>query len=374
MAGLYIHIPFCRDACSYCDFHFSISLGQLEPMLQAIEMEIRQEKNYLKEEELKTIYLGGGTPSVLSARQFTRLFSAIKKNYTISGEAEITMEANPDDLTPDYLSFLREAGVNRLSIGIQSFHDDDLRLMKRRHDSKQSRECLENAYNAGFDNLNMDLIYGAPEMSNENWTKNLDITIQYKPAHLAAYHLTYEPGTVMDYRLKKNRIQPADENRSFDHYTILTEKMDLGGYQHYEISNFARPGRISKHNSGYWKGEKYLGVGPSAHSYNGRNRRWNISKNASYIKGTLKGLPVYEEESLQEKDRYHDYILTSLRTVWGLDLKYLEKEWGKEYCEHIMLRSAPYIKSGKISSIDDKLILSREGMFIADHIMKDLFI
>ncbi len=374
MAGLYIHIPFCREACTYCDFHFSISMGQMNSVLQAIEKEIITEQDFLGGEKLETIYFGGGTPSLMNRGQIDRIFQAIRENYKISEKAEITLEANPDDLNPSYLASLREAGINRLSIGVQSFCNEILKLMNRRHNSRQSRDCLENAYKAGFDNLNIDLIYGVPGMSNEKWEKTLEIMLDYLPAHLSAYHLTYEPGTVMDYHRKKNKVTPVDENRSFDHYSILAEQMEQSGYLHYEISNFARPGCISRHNSAYWKGEKYLGVGPSAHSFNGSNRRWNIAKNASYIKRISTGIPVHEEEILGEKERFHDYIMTSLRTIWGLDLEYLEKEWGKVYYEHIIKQSALYIQNGKISSTDDKLILTRQGMFIADHIIRELFL
>ncbi len=374
MAGLYIHIPFCRDACNYCDFHFSISLVQLEPMLEAIEKEIKAEKNFLEGEELDTIYLGGGTPSVMETEQVERIFKAIRKYFIVKEHAEITLEANPDDLNPVYLSSLRQTGINRLSIGIQSFHDGDLEFMKRGHDSRQSKACLEYARKAGFDNLNLDLIYGLPVLNNEKWMENLEIALKYRPTHLAAYHLTYEQGTVLDYRRRKGKIVPLDENRSLDHYNILCERMEKHGYQHYEISNFALPGFISKHNSAYWKGEKYLGIGPSAHSFNGNTRRWNISGNASYMKRIMEGNRVHEEEMPDNNSRFHDYLMTSLRTMWGVDIEHIRREWGEDYYRHILKHSAPYTKSGKISSVGGKLILTREGMFISDHIIRELFL
>ncbi|MFC2111841.1 radical SAM family heme chaperone HemW [Bacteroidota bacterium] len=374
MAGLYIHIPFCRDACTYCDFHFSISLNQLEPMLQAINKEIITERDYLEGEELETIYLGGGTPSLLTQKQIEKLFTTIRANYSVNEKAEITLEANPDDLDPGYLSSLRKSGINRLSIGIQSFFDEDLELMNRRHTSSQSKKCLESAYSEGFNNLNLDLIYGMPGMSIKKWQDNLKTALEFKPKHIAAYHLTYEPGTELDYRRSKNRVIPVDENRSYDHYSLLVEIMETSGYEHYEISNFALPGYFSKHNSAYWKGEKYLGIGPSAHSYNGLGRRWNIAKNASYIRGIKEGNSIYKGEFLEKKDRFHDYLMTSLRTSWGVDMLYLRKEWGDEYCEHILKQSVPYVQNGKIVLSGDKLILSTEGMFIADHILREMFI
>jgi len=374
MAGLYIHIPFCRDACTYCDFHFSISLKHFGPMLDAIEKEIKQEKEFLEGEELATIYLGGGTPSMLKPKELDRLFNTIKGNFSVNQEAEITLEANPDDLTPGYLTSLRQIGINRLSIGIQSFFDEDLEMMNRRHKSHQSKSCLEQAHKAGFNNINMDLIYGLPGMSNKKWKKNLDTAMNFEPAHVSAYHLGYESGTVLDYRRRKGKVQQVDEDISIEHFKILVECMEKNGYLHYEISNFALPGLISRHNTGYWKGKKYLGVGPSAHSFNGRTRRWNMSKNSSYMKGMDKGTDVYEEEILDNKTRLHDYLVTSLRTMWGTDMDYIRKEWGIEYHEHIYNHSAPYIKRGKIRDANGKLFLTRDGMLIADHIIQEIFI
>jgi len=374
MAGLYIHIPFCRDACTYCDFHFSISLKHLEPMMEAIGKEIEQEKDFLEGEELATIYLGGGTPSLLKPKELDRLFNTIKRYFSVIQEAEITLEANPDDLTPGYLKSLRQIGINRLSIGIQSFFDEDLEIMNRRHNSVQSKSCLEQANKSGFSNISLDLIYGLPGMSNEKWKKNLNTAMDFKPAHMSAYHLGYESGTVLDYRLRKGKVQQVDEDTSIEHFNILVEGMEDKGYLHYEISNFALPGLISRHNAGYWKGEKYLGVGPSAHSFDGRTRRWNMSKNSSYIKGMEKGNIVYEKEILDNKTRLHDYLITSLRTMWGIDMDYLREEWGTEYHEHINKQSVPYINRGKIRKANGKLFLTREGMLIVDHIIQEIFL
>ncbi len=374
MAGLYIHIPFCRDACSYCDFHFSVSLAQMGPVLKAIGKELASERDFLQGEELETIYLGGGTPSVLKPVQLESIFRTIRTNYRVQPDAEITLEANPDDLDTAYLAILRETGINRLSIGIQSFHEEDLELMNRRHDSTQAHSCLESAAAAGFENLSLDLIYGFPGLTDSKWRKNLKTVLEYRPVHLAAYHLSYEPGSVLEYRRKKGRIVPLDEETSFGHYTTLVEEMNKHGYRHYEISNFALPGFISRHNSGYWMGKKYLGVGPSAHSYNGRIRRWNMAKNASYVRGILKGEKVYEEEQLEEKSGFHDYLMTSLRTCWGADTAYIRDEWGKEYQEHILKQSLAFIRSGKMIRKKYKLILTTEGMFLADHILRKLFL
>ena len=374
MAGLYVHIPFCRDSCNYCDFHFSISTTGIRPMLKAINREIAAEKSFLDREGLSTIYFGGGTPSILQPADIAMLLDTIRSNYAIGTNPEITLEANPDDLSPQYLDALKNLGINRLSIGIQSFSDKDLVLMNRRHDARQARKSIESARKAGFDNYSLDLIYGLPGQSLEKWKKNLDIILEIKPPHLAAYHLSYEAGTVLDYRRRKNKLKPAGESTSIDQYKLLTLSMENGGYEHYEISNFALHGKISRHNSAYWKGEKYLGVGPSAHSYNGQSRRWNISKNASYIRGIANHQKVYEEEFLDAKSQLHDYLLTSLRTKWGADLTIILNEWGRKNHDHILANAEPYIYSGKMLNVQGKLILSGEGMFIADHIISELFI
>jgi oxygen-independent coproporphyrinogen-3 oxidase len=343
-------------------------------MLKALEKEIISEKQFIKGETLATIYMGGGTPSLLTLLQVERLLSVIRKNYEVDKNAEITLEANPDDISREYLNGLLQIGINRLSMGIQSFHDEDLAFMNRLHDSSQSKLSIEMALDAGFDNLSLDLIYGLPGMGNDRWDENLKTALSFRLPHIAAYHLSYETGTVLEYRRKKKKVIPVDENRSLEHFYILTDRMETHGYEHYEISNFALPGGISKHNSAYWKGEKYLGVGPSAHSYNGQVRRWNMSKNSSYIRGIMKGYNVYDEEYLDNVNRLHDYLMTSLRTMWGADLKYIKTEWGTEYFNHVMKKAGPFIRSGKILNVEGKFILTREGMFIADHIIGELFL
>jgi oxygen-independent coproporphyrinogen-3 oxidase len=374
MAGLYIHIPFCRNACTYCDFHFSVSLGHLPPMLKAIEKEIQLRQHFLEGETIRTIYFGGGTPSLLEPARVTSLLKAIRENYAVDEKAEITLEANPDDLNPEYLSALRQIGINRLSIGIQSFDDRFLKLMNRRHTSAQAGACLDYARKAGFDNLNLDLIYGLPGLSIKKWGDTLDVALSYRPAHLAAYHLSYEPGSVLDYRRRKGKIKPVDENRSLEHFRILLDRMEDRGYQHYEISNFALPGFLSRHNSAYWKSEKYLGIGPSAHSYNGRARQWNMAKNSSYIRGIMAGEEVGEQEVLNEKTRLNEYLMTSLRTMWGTDTEYIGREWGKDSRRQVLDQAKPFIQGNRIINKGNILVLSREGMFIADHIISKLFL
>ena len=343
-------------------------------MLEAIGKEIITEKGFLEGEELETVYLGGGTPSILRAGEIKHLLNTIRENYNLSQQAEISLEANPDDINPGYLEQLRHAGINRLSIGIQSFQNEDLEFMNRRHDSARARACLEHTVKAGFENFSLDLIYGLPGMSKQKWKENLEIATEFKPVHMAAYHLDYEEGTVMDYRRRKKKFQPLDENTSLAHYTLLAEHMEARGFQHYEISNFALPGFISKHNSAYWKGRKYIGIGPSAHSFNGLVRRWNVAGNESYIRGIRNNIKVYDEELLDEKARYHDYLITSLRTMWGIDIDYLRKEWTAVYYEHILKQLPRFVKNGKISENNERLVLTREGMLIADHIIKELML
>ena len=374
MAGIYVHIPFCRKACSYCDFHFSIALGQKDPMLEAIAREIAAEHDYLGGEILNTIYFGGGTPSLLSIEEIDQLLNCIYKNYTVNPEAEITLEANPDDLEKDYISQLASSRINRLSIGIQSFFDIDLEWMNRRHDSKQALGCIQNLRHYGIDNFSIDLIYGLPGQSLESWKQNLEIAIGLKPPHIAAYHLSYEPGTPLHYSLKKKLIQETLEDESLAQFTLLVEKLESAGYDHYEISNFALPGRYSRHNSAYWQDEKYLGTGPSAHSYNGISRRWNIPKNASYIRGITTGAIVYEEEVLGPREKFHDYVLTSLRTSWGISFQEIGERFGTEFLEHAEKMTEKHIRSGNILYSSGRIRLSKDGRFVANQVIQDYFV
>jgi oxygen-independent coproporphyrinogen-3 oxidase len=343
-------------------------------MLNAIQKEISSRREFLNEEPLDTIYLGGGTPSMLTSEQLKSLFRTIRDNYNIKMDPEITLEANPEDIVPGYLEDLLKMGINRLSIGIQSFQEDDLRFMNRKHGKKQSHYCLEIARKAGFKNLNIDLIYGVPGLTMKKWRENLDIATSYLPEHIAAYHLTYEKGTVLDYRRTKNRFKTKDEKESQDQYDLLIDNLQQSGYRQYEISNFALPGYISRHNSAYWSGKKYLGAGPSAHSFNGKVRRWNIAKNSSYINYVNQGSEYHEQEELDNKTRYHDYLVTSLRTSWGVDLDYIQREYGQTYARHCLHEAKPFLKSGRLRKEDHKLILSTEGMFIADHIITAMFL
>lgn len=373
MAGLYLHIPFCREACHYCDFHFSIAVNHLPALVEALENEIISRKNEASGEQIETIYLGGGTPSILKPEQIKRLMESIRDNFEITWNPEITLEANPDDLDPDYLSGIRTEGINRLSIGVQSFHNDELALLNRTHSSRQAAECIENAHRAGFDNLSIDLIYGIPGSDHLKWEKTLARATALSPKHVSAYHLTYEKGSVLDYRLTKQKIHALDEETSLEMFNSLIDHLDSKGYVHYEISNFARNGKYSKHNLAYWTGKKYLGFGPSAHSYDGKTRRWNLPRNSGYIRALREGNKYWAEEVCDMVTRYHDYLLTGLRARQGIDKDRILSEWGPEFLSYLEKHASPFLKSEKLLEKGNRLTLSREGMFISDYIISALF-
>jgi len=342
-------------------------------MLRAIQKELEERKNDLDRKKPDTLYIGGGTPSLLNQKQLEELMKCVRDHYEIQDQAEITIEANPDDLTSEYLGELSDLGINRLSIGIQSFNDEDLKLMNRKHNRQQALSCLENAVKAGFDNLNVDLIYGIPGSNTIKWNKNLDTAIQFFPAHISAYHLTYEAGSVMDYRRKKSKITAIDENESIDQFNVLVDLLEMKGYCHYEISNFARDKKFSRHNMAYWTGEKYLGFGPSAHSYDGHSRRWNIARNSSYMNSRMAGEKYFEKEILDSTAKYHEFLLTSLRTTKGVDINTINEKWGANFLQHFHRQSEKYFASGKLVQKENMIKLTREGMFISDHIISELF-
>ncbi len=373
MSGIYIHIPFCRNACSYCDFHFTICHLHIEEMISALVKELEIRKDYLDHQVIRSLYLGGGTPSLLKKSQLARLFEAVYKNFQISQNPEITLEANPEDVTKAYVKEIIQLGVNRLSIGIQSFFDEDLYLMNRVHDSERSEQSIIVAREEGINNLNIDLIYGLPGLKLVKWRKNLAKTVEYKPEHVSAYHLTYEPGTTFYYKKMKRRIKEPDEEESVEQFKELVRILKAEGYIHYEISNFARKGFISVHNSGYWTQRPYIGIGPSAHSFNGWERQWNISKNMSYIRGVNKGAGYFETEMINNNTKYHDYVMTSLRTIWGTDLMYILNNHGKDYYHHFMKYAGKFLKTGDLKRKGNKIYLTKKGIFVSDHIIRDLF-
>lgn len=375
MAGIYLHIPFCKQKCSYCNFHFSTSLKMKEDVLKAMHLELEMQKSFLNGEPLETIYFGGGTPSLLNADEINRLFETIQKNYPVTTLKEFTLEANPDDLTRSYLQDLKNTPVNRFSIGVQSFHNRDLEYMNRAHNGQQADYAVKAAQDAGFSNLTIDLIYGSPGLSDADWKYNLLQIRNLQLPHFSAYGLTVEEGTVLHHRILKKQSAAIDAEQSARQFEILTEQAAVMGYEHYEISNLALPGHYAVHNTNYWKGIPYLGIGPSAHSFNGKSRRWNIANNALYLKSLLRErrLP-YEEEVLTEKQRLNEYIMTSLRTMWGCDLGKIEKESGREYSEQVERSSSVFQERQWVRKTNNTLILTPSGKLFADRIAGEMFV
>lgn len=334
MAGIYIHIPFCKQACFYCDFHFSTSLTRKRELVNALGKEISLREEEIKE-PIETIYFGGGTPSLLEIEELRLLIDEVYNNFDVVDTPEITLEANPDDLTNQRIIDLSKTQINRLSIGIQSFFEEDLQLMNRAHNEVEAKNCIKEATKY-FDNITIDLIYGIPGMSNERWQKNLNIALSFGVPHISSYALTVEPKTALHKFIKNGIIPPVEEAVSHQHYLILLETMKKAGFINYEFSNFGKKGYFSKANTGYWQGKPYLGIGPSAHSFKGTTRSWNVSSNYKYIKSILnKELPL-ERESLSLKDKYNEYIMTGLRTMWGVSLLKVENEFGKKYLDYLL--------------------------------------
>lgn len=372
MAGLYIHIPFCTKRCLYCDFFSNTEMKYKEPYLSAVIRELELRKDYLEGEPVETIYFGGGTPSQLQAADFSRIFEAIHRLFDVSPCVEITLEANPDDMTPGYVAGLQTLPFNRVSMGVQSFKEEDLRFLNRRHNREQALLAVDLCKKNGLENISVDLIYGLPGQTLEEWKQNLDTVIRLDIPHISAYHLIYEEGTAL-YKLKEaGKITPVDEDLSVALFTSLIDQLTANGYLHYEISNFARPGMLSRHNSSYWIGKKYLGIGPSAHSYNGQNRQWNISSLPGYLQAIDKGVPDIEIENLDINTRYNDFIITGLRTMWGIKFNEIQQQFGKDKLIYCQKQAAPYLKQGLLIEKDDTLTLSRNGIFISDSIMSDL--
>ena len=374
MAGIYIHIHFCKQACHYCDFHFSTSLKNKEELLAAIRKEIVLQKNYLGAKNINTIYFGGGTPSVLKVDEIIKFLEIINKYFTVSKDAEVSFEANPEDLRKEYLIELKKTAINRLSIGIQSFNNSDLTFMHRIHSAEQSFQAIKDAQCVGFGNISIDLIYGIPMQENNIWENNLECALNLGIQHFSAYHLTYETGTIFDHWRKKGRINPIPEEESLKQFKKLIKSAVDKGFEHYEISNFALPGYRSRHNSGYWQQKKYLGIGPSAHSYDGKSRSWNFSNNRKYIDNIISGNICYDSEILTSEDLYNEFIMTNLRTKEGINTLHLQKEFGNDRVEYFLKKIKKYIISGHIKSEDVYYSLTDEGVFIADYLISDIFI
>ncbi|MFN3298629.1 MAG: radical SAM family heme chaperone HemW [Sediminibacterium sp.] len=372
MAGIYIHIPFCRKACNYCNFHFSTNHQLINQVIDAIVQEIQLQKNYLSE-PIETLYLGGGTPSLLKRAHLLILLDAVKTHFTLMPHAEITLEANPDDINPEQLTDWVNLGINRLSIGIQSFKDEDLQWMGRAHNAEQALNCIGLAQKAGFQNISIDLIYGGPSLSNENWINNLEIAINTGVPHLSCYALTVEPKTALAHKINKLELPNIDAAHQARHFSILQEMTAAAGFEQYEISNFSLPGKRSIHNANYWSGQHYLGLGPAAHSFNGISRQWNISNNALYIQSLAQSVVPFELEELTVVQQTNEYIMTALRTSEGIDANRLNAIAGKAIFDDLLIDASHYIKDELLVHTHSQLILSPAGKFMADGIAAHLF-
>jgi oxygen-independent coproporphyrinogen-3 oxidase len=374
MAGIYLHIPFCKKACHYCDFHFSTSPQYKDQMLKALRQEIDLRKNYLAAEKIETIYFGGGTPSLLSADELQSLIGAITDLFEVSPAVEITLEANPDDLNPQKVRELRQTLINRFSIGIQSFFEEDLKWMNRAHSANEAQSSIKRVQDAGFENITADLIYGYPLLSKPKWEHNIQQLIELNIPHISSYSMTVEPATALSSFIKKGEQKPMDEGQSAAQFLILMEQLLEAGFEHYEISNFAKPGSHSKHNSNYWEGVPYLGIGPSAHSFNGESRQWNISNNSKYIDQIgLKKIPA-ETEVLSIENRINEYIMTSLRTSKGMSLQKITERFGSDYSNEVRNGLEPFADKNWINLKDQIVTLTTDGKLFADHIASELFI
>ena len=372
MAGIYIHIPFCRKACTYCNFHFSTNHQLINQVIDSIGIEMSLQSMYLSGPS-ETVYLGGGTPSLLNRSQLETVLNKIGSIFKVLPKAEVTLEANPDDINEEQLNAWVELGINRLSSGIQSFRDQDVQWMGRAHNANQALNCIKLAQKAGIENISIDLIYGIPGLSDEDWSNNIDFAITSGVPHLSCYALTVEPKTALAHKINQQVIPDVDTAQQANHFQILQEKIDEAGFEQYEISNFSLPGKRSKHNANYWSGKHYLGLGPSAHSFNGLSRQWNISNNALYIQSLAKGIIPFELENLTQTQQINEYIMTALRTIEGIQLNKINAIAGKLIFDEIRADALPYIKEGLINLQNDQLCLSANGKFMADGIAANLF-
>lgn len=374
MAGIYIHIPFCRQKCNYCDFYKTVNTDLTSTFLLALKKEILKQKNYLENEIINTIYFGGGTPSILKEKELEQIIKDLNAKFIVNKNAEITFEANPDDLDDNYLSSLKHVGINRLSIGVQSFQNTHLKKMNRRHNAKQAIVSIENAAKKGFQDISIDLIYGLPELKKKDWTDSLKEVFQLPVQHLSAYHLTFHQGTPFYTWLKKGSLKELNESESIWQFNQLINSSNKNDFEHYEISNFAKNQHYSKHNTSYWTGEKYLGLGPSAHSFNGSSRQWNISHLERYLNALHKNQPYFEEETLTEKEKFNEYILTRIRTKWGVSLNEIEVNFGQDKLNHFLKNAKKNIKTNLLMEEKGIFTLTRKGLFVSDEIMANFMI
>lgn len=374
MSGLYVHIPYCKQACNYCDFHFSTSLRSKDALVDALLAELELRRDYLTDRRLGTIYFGGGTPSLLPERDLFRLFEKIYKVFDVARDAEITLECNPDDLSDEKLKELKRLEVNRLSIGLQSFNDEELRWMNRAHTASESEASVKRAQDRGFENITIDLIYGSKFSNLRNWRSTLDKAIALGVPHVSSYNLTVEEKTRLGHDVKVHKEAAIDDELSAGMFLDMTERLQSHGFVHYEISNFGKEGFFSIHNTNYWKGRHYLGIGPSAHSFDGVSRQWNVSNNNTYIRQIAGGEDYFEKEVLSDADRFNEYMLIALRTMWGVDLAYLKTAFDPAMITHFITGAEGYIVEGNMRIHDGHYILTEQGRLLADRIAGDLFV
>jgi oxygen-independent coproporphyrinogen III oxidase len=382
MSGIYIHIPFCKQACHYCDFHFSTSLKKKEELLVALKKELYLRKEEFAQETIATIYFGGGTPSLLTPEELQLLIDEVYQNYNVTKTPEITLEANPDDLDDFKIRQIANSSINRLSIGIQSFFEDDLKLLNRAHSSQEAKRCLKKAKNY-FANISLDLIYGIPGMSATRWQQNIETALSYAVPHISAYALTVEPKTALENFIKKGSIPPLDDALAQQHFFTLIALLEAHDFIHYELSNFGKEGFFSKNNTAYWQGKKYIGIGPSAHSYNGTHRSWNVANNSKYIAALQKSQLPSTTENLTSIDRYNEYVMTGLRTIWGVSLPKIQQEFGATYTDYLLEQAKKHIQKNLLfidTSISkegeplQQLKTTKKGKFFSDGIASDLFL
>ena len=371
--GLYIHIPFCKQACHYCDFHFSTSVKKKGELVDMLCKELELRKYELPGHKVQTIYFGGGTPSLLSSEELKQIFDTIYSNYKVAEDAEVTLEANPDDLSGEKLEVLKASKINRLSIGVQSFFEEDLKLMNRAHNASEALESIQMTKEY-FDNISIDLIYGIPDMSEERWKKNIEIALELGLPHFSCYALTVEPNTALKKFIDKGIIKPVDDEAAKAHFEILILTLKKAGFVHYEFSNFGKPDYFSQNNTAYWTGKSYLGIGPSAHSYDGETRKWNINNNTLYIKSIQKGIIPAEEETLSAKDKYNEYVMTHLRTMWGVSPEEVRERFGVVFQEYLLEQAKQYLNEGFLKMELGNLHVTEKGKFLSDGIAADLFL
>lgn len=368
MSGIYFHIPFCRRVCAYCDFYKSVRLNLMEPLLEAMHRELEERRDFLHDRRIRTLYFGGGTPSLCDPEAIAELMCHAARLFDCTGVEERTVEANPDDLTPEYLAALRRTGIDRLSIGIQSFDDGCLRLMNRRHTAAQAAEAVRAAQRAGFDNIAADLIFGIPGYGSDSLRRSLDTLLSLGVQHVSAYHLTVEPDTAFGRRAARGQFEPVREAVSEEEFLIVHRTLTAAGFEHYEVSNYALPGCRARHNASYWHGAEYLGIGPAAHSFDGRNRSWNIASVEGYIRGEEGG-----REALSDRDRYNEYIMTALRTVEGIDMRLLAERFGSQRAERLLRRAGRFVDAGIVCSDEGRLAVCPERFLVSDEVILDFF-